>query len=78
MNIGDGSVGMGGKDGSDYDLKPHQMHLRRHIQLGFVGRCTYDVRLSSYDQRRVAFFDPGDRTSRSAHDNVGADGLDCA
>ena len=29
---------------SDYDLKPHQVYLRRHMQLGFVGRCTYDVR----------------------------------
>jgi CRISPR-associated endoribonuclease Cas6 len=29
---------------SDYDLKPHQVYLRRNMQLGFVGRCTYDVR----------------------------------
>ena len=29
---------------SDYDLKPHQVHFTTHVQPGFVGRCTYDLR----------------------------------
>ena len=29
---------------SDYDLKPHQVRFTQHVQPGFVGRCTYDLR----------------------------------
>jgi len=29
---------------SNYDLKPHQMYFRRHMQQGFIGICKYDVR----------------------------------
>ena len=29
---------------SDYDLKPHQVWFTQHVQPGFVGRCTYDLR----------------------------------
>ena len=29
---------------SDYDLKPHQVRFTTHMQPGFVGRCTYDLR----------------------------------
>lgn len=29
---------------SDYDLKPHQARFTTHIQPGFVGTCTYDLR----------------------------------
>lgn len=29
---------------SGYDLKPHQVHFTTHVQPGFVGRCTYDLR----------------------------------
>lgn len=29
---------------SDYSLKPHQLHFTTHVQPGFVGRCTYDLR----------------------------------
>jgi len=28
----------------DYDLKPHQVYFTKHVQLGFVGMCRYDVR----------------------------------
>jgi len=28
----------------DYDLQPHQVRFTKHMQLGFVGRCTYDIR----------------------------------
>ncbi len=29
---------------SDYDLKPHQVRFMQHVQPGFVGRCTYELR----------------------------------
>ena len=29
---------------SDYALQPHQVHFSRHVQRGFVGKCTYDLR----------------------------------
>jgi CRISPR-associated endoribonuclease Cas6 len=29
---------------SDYDLKPHQVRFTQHVQPGFVGRCTYELR----------------------------------
>jgi CRISPR-associated endoribonuclease Cas6 len=29
---------------SDYNLQPHQVHFTTHLQPGFVGQCTYDLR----------------------------------
>ncbi len=29
---------------SDYDLKTHQMHFTTHMQPGFIGKCTYQLR----------------------------------
>jgi CRISPR-associated endoribonuclease Cas6 len=29
---------------SNYDLRPHQVYFTKHVQLGFVGMCRYDVR----------------------------------
>ena len=29
---------------TDYDLQPHHIHFTKHVQQGFVGRCTYSVR----------------------------------
>ena len=29
---------------NNYDLKPHQVYFTKHLQLGFVGMCRYDVR----------------------------------
>jgi CRISPR-associated endoribonuclease Cas6 len=36
---------------SNYDLKPHQVYLRRHMQQGFVGMCKYDVRSPSEEEK---------------------------
>jgi CRISPR-associated endoribonuclease Cas6 len=37
---------------SNYDLKPHQVRFTKHTQLGFIGKCMYDVR-SSREQVKV-------------------------
>lgn len=29
---------------TDYNLHPHRIHFRNHMQPGFVGRCTYHLR----------------------------------
>lgn len=28
----------------DYDLKPHRVHFTTHVQPGFIGHCTYQIR----------------------------------
>ncbi len=34
---------------TDYDLQPHHIHFTKHVQQGFVGRCTYSLRDSRPD-----------------------------
>ena len=29
---------------NNYDLKPHHVYFTKHMQLGFVGMCKYDLR----------------------------------
>lgn len=36
---------------SDYDLKPHQVRFTTHVQPGFVGQCTYDVRSPDEEEK---------------------------
>jgi CRISPR/Cas system endoribonuclease Cas6 (RAMP superfamily) len=48
---------------TDYDLHPHRIHFTRHVQQGFVGRCTYRVHDAQSGLIANDDADEGDRES---------------